>query len=166
MEFESRLIPILREGVDVIKMVLFKKLQTHLTGKYPDMSRQETKQLAGAIINDLFATPNPEEPFASFVARNLERIASEASSLASTLPELRAPLTDALRVQFLCDSREGIDSTPMLTHARELNVLILDRDVPLPKHFLDMVRTLGKAFHFLEPSHATGDAPGPKVTLH
>ena len=159
---ESRLIPIMREGVDVIKMIFFKRLQTYLGRKHADRGRQYINQLAGAIINDLFATPNAQEPFVGFVKRNRDCIAEEVNALASSFPELRVPLTDALRVQFLCDQQEGIDSTAMLTHAKDLNVLILEREVPLPKNFLDLVRTLGRGLHVLE----TGNPSGAEVTLH
>jgi hypothetical protein len=153
MELESRLVPIMREGVDVIKMIFFGKLQAHLIGKYADRNRQSINQLAGAIINDLFASPNLQEPFAGFVEQNRDCIAEEMRLLATVFPELCGPLTDALRMQFLCDSREGIDSTAMLDQARDLKVLVLERDLPLPKHFLEMVRTLGSGLRILEPKH-------------
>lgn len=153
MEFESRLVPIMREGVDVIKMIFFGRLQAYLNSKYADRNRQSINQLAGAIINDLFATPNLQEPFAGFVEQNRACIVEETRLLATVFPELCGPLTDALRVQFLCDSREGIDRTAMLNHARDLNVLVLDRDLPLPKPFLEMVRTLGSGLRILEPKN-------------
>jgi hypothetical protein len=153
MEFESRLVPIMREGVDVIKMIFFGRLQAYLNSKYADQNRQTINQLAGAIINDLFATPNLQEPFAGFVEQNRDCIVEEMHLLATVFPELCGPLTDALRVQFLCDSREGIDSTAMLNHARDLKVLVLDRDLPLPKHFLEMVRALGSGLRILEPKN-------------
>jgi hypothetical protein len=141
MELESRLVPIMREGVDVVKMIFFGKLQAYLISKYADRNRQSINQLAGAMINDLFATPNPRKPFVDFVEQNQDCIAEEMRLLATVFPELCGPLTDALRMQFLCDSREGIDSTTMLNRA------------PLPKHFLEMVRTLGSTLRFLEPNH-------------
>jgi len=153
MELESRLVPIMREGVDVIKMIFFGRLQAYLNSKYADRNRQSINQLAGAIINDLFATPNLQEPFAGFVEENRDCIVEEMHLLATVFPELCGPLTDALRVQFLCDSREGIDSTAMLNHARDLNVLVLDRDLPLPKIFLEMVRTLGSGLRILAPKN-------------
>jgi hypothetical protein len=162
MELEGRLVPILREGVEVVKMVFYKRLQAYLAGKYADRSRQDINQLAGAIINDLFATPNPEEPFASFLQQNRDCIAAEMSSLAASFPELRAPLSDALRVQFLCDAREGLDSTALLTRARQLGILVMEREVPLPKHFLEMVRSWGNAFHFLKSRGPAGEP----VTIH
>ena len=84
------------------------------------------------------------------MAQNRDCITEELRLLASVFPELLDAITDALRVQFLCDSQEGLDSTDMLTRAKELNLLVLDREVPLPKYFLEMVRTLGSSFRFLE----------------
>ncbi len=162
MEMESRLVPIMREAIDVVKMAFFQRLRTYLAGKYGDRNHQTINQLAGAIINELFATPNPQEPFAGFVAQNRDCIAEELRLMASVFPELLDAITDALRVQFLCDSQEGLDSTAMLTRARELNLLVLEREVPLPKHFLEMVRTLGSSFRFLEPGNPAGDT----VSIH
>ncbi|MFZ5994049.1 MAG: hypothetical protein ACOYU4_03540 [Thermodesulfobacteriota bacterium] len=151
MQFESKLIPIMREGVEVIKMIFFKKLKAHLSQKYPERETSFINKLSGAIINDLFGTPNPGEPFATFVKENRACIAEEMDHIAVEFEGMRIPLTDALRVQFLCDSQEGIDSSRILTHAKELHVLLVDREVPLPRHFLDLVRKLGSAFGFLVP---------------
>jgi hypothetical protein len=162
MEFESRLIPILREGVDVIKMVLFKKLKTQLACKYPEQEPTYINQLTGAIINELFGSTNTAEPFARFYQQNKSAIAKELANLASELAEMRVPLTDALRVQFLCDHQAGIDSSVMLTRARRLDVLLLDREVPLPANFLNLVRKLGIACDVLLPQNI---APG-NMQLH
>lgn len=61
-------------------------------------------------------------------------------------------MTDALRVQFLCDTLEGIDSDPVLKRARDLGILIVNREVPLPRTFMDLVRRLGVAHNLLQPS--------------
>ena len=152
MELEGQLIPILRDGVEVVKMIFFKKLKAHLARKYPDPAY--SRRLAGAIVNDLFGTPNPEEPFASFVVENRPRIDEEMAGIASNFAEMRIPLTDALRIQFLCDHQEGIDSTSALVRARELHILLVDREVPLPAQFMNLVRRLGEAFGFLaHPPH-------------
>jgi hypothetical protein len=160
MQLESRLIPILREGVDVVKMIFFKKLKTHLTQKYPARELEYINRLAGAILNDVFGTPNSSEPFASFWQQNQEAIKQELFTVASTFAEMRIPLTDALRVQFLCDHQEGVDSAATLAHAKTLKILLADREVPLPANFLNLARSLGAAFDFLVGSKAT-----PKKTL-
>jgi hypothetical protein len=148
-EFESRLIPILREGVDIIKMILFKKLKEHLSDKYIDRDAQFVSKLTGAIVNDLFGTPNTQEPFASFVEENLFFIKMEMKNLATELQEMRIPLTDALRVQFLCDSQEGVDSSAILVQAKELGILIVDREAPMPAKFMNLVRKLGSSYDLL-----------------
>lgn len=151
MQVESKLIPIMREGIDVVKMILFKKLKDRLLIKHVGRDSAFVNKLAGAMVNDLFGTPNPEASFALFVVENEDVIASEMKTIATDLQEMRIPLTDALRMQFLCDHQEGIDSTKVLTHAKELDILIVDREVPLPASFLSLVRKLGSALHILNP---------------
>ncbi len=151
MEFESKLVPIMREGVDVIKMVFFKRLKTHLSQKHGDHEPSYVNKLSGAIITELFVTPNTEESFARFTEENKMRIEEEINNIATEFKELRIPLTDALRVQVICDHQEGIDSSSILTRAKELDILLVEREIPLPKHFLNLVRKLGSSFNLLVP---------------
>ncbi len=153
MEFDSKLLPILREGVNVIKMVLFKKLQVHLTEKYPDRDKAFINKLAATVINDLFGTPNPGELFASFAAANKTIIEEELNAVAGNFEELRIPLTDALRMQVLCDHQEGVDNSSVLARAKKLNILLMDRDLPLPHSFMNLVRKLGNALGLLLPQN-------------
>ena len=145
MSDEIRLIPVLRDGIHIIQMVLFKMLRSGLEERYPSWSRTDIGRLAGALINGLFGTPNREEPFLSFAKAHAALIDEEIGRLAAEYPEMRIPITDALRVQFLCDSREGRDSEAALARARDLGILILDRDVPMPDRFMALARTLGEA---------------------
>ena len=153
MPAESKLIPILRDGVDIIKMVLYKKLNDHLSRKYQDKEKAYLKMTCGAMINALFGIENLEEPFKSFAEENKAFIQNEIAGIALELDEIRIPLTDALRVQFLCDSLEGIDSAAILSRAEELNLLISDRQVPLPKNFMNLVRKLGEKFNILHQAN-------------
>ena len=148
-EEENKLIPMMREGIDVIKMIFFKKLREKLYEKYINRDAQYITKLTGAIVNDLFGTPNKQEPFATFVEENQYFIKSEMKHLSAELQELRIPLTDALRIQFLCDSQEGIDSPAILVRAKELGILIVDREVPLPAGFMSLVRKLGSSLDLL-----------------
>lgn len=151
MEFESRLIPIMREGIDVIKMIFFRKLRSYLSKRYANEEGQYINMLAGAIINDLFGTPSTVEPFATFIEKNRARIEGEMQNIPIEFSEMKIPLTDALRIQFLCDHQEGIDSSSVLQRAKDLGILIVDREVPLPASFTSMVRKLGGAFGILMP---------------
>lgn len=159
MEIESRLIPIMREGIDIIKMVFFKKLKAHLSKKYPEKETTYIAKLTGAIINDLFGTPNTEAPYAEFANENKVLIEEEIGNIAAALPELRIPLTDALRVQFLCDAQDGIDSKSVLSRARDLQILIVDREVPLPAQFISLARKLGNTLGILLPLSQAQNRP-------
>ena len=65
---------------------------------------------------------------------------------------LRIPLTDALRIQFLCDSQEGFGNEEMLKCAKDLGILIVDRGVPLPKNFMNLVRKVGQSYGLIDPA--------------
>ena len=153
MKLENRLIPILREGIHIIKMVLFKVTRNGLAERHPHRERAFISQLTGAMINELFCTPNHEEPFLSFAITNRPLIEEELKRIADDYPELRIPLTDALRAQFLCDSQEGIENPVMLTQARDLGILITERDIPLPDHFMTLARSLGEGSRVTQQAH-------------
>lgn len=148
---ESKLIPVLRDGVNVIKMVFFLELKRHLAKAYPDWQPDEVKLLSGAVLNDLFGTPNDRDPYAGFCAAHDTTIRKELKTIAKTFENLRIPLTDALRIQFLCDDLEGIQSPAILEKARDMGILIADRQIPLPRTFMELARKLGVAYKVLAP---------------
>ncbi len=145
---ERKFIPSLREGVDVVRMIFFKKMRDHFSATLPGKEPEFYGMLAGAVMNELFGTPNPQEKFTTFVAENRELIDTELASLATNFKDLRIPLTDALRIHYLCNYQEGIDGeeVSVLARARDLGVLIEERDVPLPKGFMELVYRVGKAY--------------------
>jgi hypothetical protein len=153
MMLENKLIPVLREGIHLIKMVLFKTVRNGVAARYPHQERTFVNQLTGALINELFCTPNQEEPFLSFAVANRSLIAEELQRIAADFPALKIPLTDALRVQFLCDSQEGVDNPVLLTQARDLGILIMDRDIPLPDNFMTLARSLGEGAAVTHQGH-------------
>jgi hypothetical protein len=146
---EQTLIPVLREGVAVVKMILFKELKPYLGEKYPQRGAEFAGRLSGAVINELFGTPNPDPTFAAFAQAHRVIIHDELGLLAVRHPNLRIALTDALRIQFLCDHQEKIDSSAVLSRADELGILVVEREVPLPATFMNMVRTLGNRLNLL-----------------
>ena len=152
MEEKSRLVPILREGVNMIRMLFFRTLRDDFAGRYVNKAPDDPSKLAGAVLNELFGTVNREEGFVRFARENQSIIQDELAHLAERHENMRIPLTDALRVQFLCDSHEGVEGgEAVLTRARDLGVLIPERDVPLPRNFLALVRRLGSAAGLLVP---------------
>ena len=141
---QSKLVAVLREGVAVVQMVFFKELKQHLKKNHPQMDEARRSMLAGAITNELFGTPNPDPKFMQFWQENKAIIEQEMLGLAANLSELRRYITDALRVQVLCDNQEGKDCTDVLTYADKLGILLRERDIPLPSTFMTLVRGLGE----------------------
>jgi len=148
-KFESRLIPILRQGVGIVQAVFFKRLKEHLGTKYPENDAQFISKLAGAVVNDIFGTPNEEKPFLLFVQENRALIGKTLQEVPLAFVDMMVPLTDALRIQVLCDHQEGIDSFSILVHANNLKILLVPREIPLPASFITLVRELGKSHDLL-----------------
>ncbi len=148
---KSQLLAILREGVGLVQMILFKELRAFLGRKQEGEDRLYVSMLAGAITNELFGTQNPEQKFQLFREENRALIEQGLLGLSQDLPDLRSNITDALRVQTLCDSQEGHDSAACLTRADELGILVKDREIPLPSTFMTMIRTLGEQHGLIIP---------------
>jgi len=132
----------------VVQMVLFKELRSLLAQKYPERDTLSVAMLTGAVTNELFGSLNMEEKFQDFRRRNRAAIEQELLGLALELPGLAAPLTDALRMQALCDQaledeNKEKSNEKLLTQAAEIGLLIQERELPLPSTFMTMARTLG-----------------------
>jgi len=148
---DSRLIPILREGVAVIQMIFFKDLKLVIAKKYPALETTEQIMLTGAITNEIFGSPNKDAKFLQFHAKHRGDIEQELLAIQDELPQLINPLADALRVQVLCDKQEAIDSSAILQLANSINILPPDREVPMPSAFMETVRTLGTLYKLIVP---------------
>ena len=146
---QSRLVGALREGVSLVQMVFFKEVRTELEKSRPELDSKSRLMLAGAITNELFGTPNPEPKFVAFRNERRELIEEELNGLAQSLPHLRSYLTDALRVQALCDAQEGIDDPGVLQAAEALGLLVKERNLPLPSSFMTLVRGLGEQYQLI-----------------
>ena len=149
-KIDAKLVPVLREGIDIIKMVLFNELKPFLEKRYPERDPGDITRLTGAVVNDLFGVENMEEPFASFTKENAQVIKKEVEAIATNFDHLRIPLTDAFRIQYLFDSHEDVNSESVLEKAKNLNIILTDREVPLPGAFMSLVRSFGVAYKILE----------------
>lgn len=148
-EKQSRLIGALREGVSLVQMIFFKEIRGLLKKKHPGMEDKKRLMLAGAITNELFGTPNPEPRFVAFRQDNQAVIEAEMNGLAANLPHLCSYLTDALRVQALCDNQEGVEDPGVLQTAEALGLLVKERNLPLPSAFMTLVRGLGEQYQLI-----------------
>lgn len=148
---KSQTVAALREGVAVVQMVFFKELRCQVVKRYPDFEQKEQLMLTGAITNELFGTQNTETRFLQFRENQKAAIEQELLGLAANLAELRPYITDALRVQTLCDRHEGSDNTDILEAADKIGILLKDRDIPLPSVFMTFVRGLGEQYQLIIP---------------
>ncbi len=147
-EKKSQLIASLREGIAVVQMVLFKEMKARLTKKQP---LKNHSMLAGSITNEVFGNQNQEKKFVAFRQENLGNIELELLNLSADLPKFCENITDALRIQTLCDHQEGEDSSGTLIRAKELDILIEERETPLPSTFMTIVRLLGEEHNLIIP---------------
>ncbi len=142
---ESKLIPILREGVEVVKMVLFLKLKDHLSERC-EWEKEYKGKIIGAVVNDIFGVINPDEIFVEFARENEVQINEIMAETPEIFNELLLTLTDALRVMVLCDHQDGVDNSGILAAAQEKGLLLADRDLPMPHTFIDLARRLGSYY--------------------
>lgn len=148
---KSRLISSLREAVGLVQMILFKELRTELQKKNPKRDKTELAMLAGAITNEVFGTRNPEEKFVRFFEANRGEIEQELLGLKENYSFLCRHITDAIRIQTLCDNQEGNDSSDTLAQAKKYGYLLEERDIPLPSTFMTIIRELGKQHNLIVP---------------
>ncbi|MEJ2690092.1 MAG: hypothetical protein P8130_09110 [Deltaproteobacteria bacterium] len=150
-QFDSKLLPVLEEGVQMVKLITFRELQKILRGRYSEQDERGINFLAGALINEIFLTPNTDGPFMQFHRQHQSLINQEIRRLGDSLQKLKPLLTDAVRIQFLIDSQHGADNRALLEQAKALGVLELEREVPMPAKFIHLVRLVGQAQGLLTP---------------
>ena len=73
----SRLIAVLREGIGVVQMILYKEVKKQLARDNPDKEQTHLAMLAGAITNTVFGSSNPEKKFQDFYRSNRGTIEQE-----------------------------------------------------------------------------------------
>ena len=153
---DSKLVPVMREAVGLVHMVLYLELKGILEKKFKDDDPpRNIQRLAGAIANDIFGIyPERGEP-AKFAAAHRLEIEEGIKNIASSFPDLLPYLTDALRMQTLCDYQEGTNSLPTLLRAQALDILLEERPMPMPSTFMTMARTLGTQYGLVE--HMSAD---------
>ncbi len=159
LQVDSKVIPVMREAITTVQMVLFKVLRDSIIERYGSTSKQEQTQLAGAVVNNLFGTLPTDPAVKVYGAENRETVESELKGLATHCQDLMPFLTDALRMKTICDNQEGLHSIPSLLMAKALGLLLEDRVLPMPSTFMLSVRTLATKYGIVEPIQA---APPPE----
>ncbi len=154
-QLDNRVIPVMREAVALVQLVFFGTLKDRLAGEYEEWDQGEYRRLVGCIVNDVFGTPATDEESRRFARLHLETVETELHRMVEVVPDLLPLLTDALRMQTLCDHEEGVNSLPTLLRARALGILQEERPLPMPSTFMLAVRKLGAEQGLLEPMEAT-----------
>lgn len=158
MENESKLVPVLREGVEIVKMIAFRDLREVVSRRFPERERHYHNKLTGAAINRCFGIVNPEPTFQEFAQSESQEIDDILNCLTADLPQLRIPLTDALRIMVLCDYQEGVDNSIILSQNQDYGILLVERDLPMPHRFIELVRRIGASLGLVIPPLPAGEA--------
>ena len=159
---DNKVIPVMREAIMTVHMVLFKVLRHNLHDRYVDQVAPFHAHLAAAVIHNLFGTHSEDAAVADFSSRNRELVERELRELAVHCTELLPILTDTLRMKTICDNQQGVHSIPSLLMAKALGLLQEDRPLPLPSIYMLQVRTLAASQGLIEPMQAVppdADAP-------
>ena len=126
-------------------------MREHLRKQQVERDNEDVVRLTAAAVNTFFGAENEDAAYKAFVQANRKHIDETLSSVATELATLQIPLTDALRTMVMCDFQEdGRDSSALLQRAQEVGILLVDRNLPLPNHFIALVRRLGQAKGILQ----------------
>jgi hypothetical protein len=154
-EFDSKIVPVMREAIVMVQMILYRRLKEDVQTRYQDWSDQEKIWIAGAVVNNLFGTEAADPDVNAFARQQRELIEQELRELKTRVSDLIPYLTDALRMQTICDNHEGIHSIPCLLMARELDLLDEERVLPMPSTFMIAVRRIGAEYGLVEAMEST-----------
>jgi len=158
LPFDSKLIPVLREAIVMVQMVLFRRLKEQISQKHQNLQAQEQNWLAGTVVSNLYGSSVASEAEALEFTRQHREVIEQELRLLHTHTQYLVPyLTDSLRMQAICDQYEGKTSLPCLVLAQELGLLLADLALPLPSTFMSSVRELGAAqglVEIMQPSTA------------
>ena len=149
--FDAKIIPVMREAIATVQMILFQRLKDNISQRYSDHSEENNIRLAGAVVNNLYGSDALDPQVNLFARNHRELIEEELRELSLRLVELIPHITDSLRMQTLCDNHEGIHSIPCLLLAKELGLLDEERELPMPSTFMLSVRKLGAESGLVKP---------------
>jgi len=154
-DFDPKIVPVMREAIVMVQMILYRRLKEDVQKRYQDWSDKEKQWLAGAVINNLFGTEAADPEVNVFAREHRELIEQELRELKERSADLIPHITDALRMQTICDNHEGVHSIPCLLLAKELGLFDQDRVLPMPSTFMIAVRKLGAEYGLVEEMEST-----------
>ncbi len=159
--FDSKLIPVMREAVLTVQMVLYRSVKENMATRFADWPADKQGWLAGAVVNNLFGVEALDPGVTEFARAHRQLVEEELRLLSENHADLIPFVTDALRMQTICDNQEGIHSLGSLLMARELGILRQERPLPLPSTFMLSVRNLAAAHGIIEKVEAATPPEDP-----
>ena len=153
---KKRLAKKMISGVDTVRLVLYKVLTDEFSKKYQEKVEEFYKTLAGATVNEIFG--NHTEASQITFDENRKIIVGEIKNLGTKYPELKRPITDAIRVliqaSFMLSGKLPENQESIFKNAMERGVFIKGGEKPEPNTFLEMTEELGKQYgNFLRQSN-------------
>lgn len=158
---DTKLIPVMREAVVMVQMILYRRLEENIRARRTDLADGEHRKLAGAVVNNLFGTQPEDEAVIVYGRENRDLVEEELRQLAGRVTKLIPFLTDALRMKTICDNQEGVHSIPSLLIAKELGILQEERSLPMPSTFMMSTRNLAVAEGLVKPMKAASPSEEP-----
>ncbi len=156
--FDAKIIPVMREAITTVQMILFQRLKESISQRYSEnsnYSEEDNIRLAGAVVNNLYGSEAVDPQVNLFARHHRQLIEEELRGLRNQMTELIPHITDSLRMQTLCDNHEGVHSIPCLLLAKELGLLEEKRTLPMPSTFMLSVRKLGAESGLVKPLKST-----------
>ncbi|MFC1613694.1 hypothetical protein ACFL5K_00180 [Gemmatimonadota bacterium] len=137
----------LAQGLEIVLVVLHKRLADHFRIKYPEQKGAFADSLATAVLNELFARKKAGSETAGFAGEKRSLIEDTLSSLAQDFPELCGEITLALYVRGILDEPLDKNSRALFERATRLGIFREDVNIPQPdeylKHAVELARSSG-----------------------
>ena len=137
----------LAQGLEIILVVIHKRLAEHFRRKYPSADKSLSDRLASAVLKDLFPRKGVDPKAGEFDRENRRLIEESLASLAEDVPELCKEITMALYVLGIVDEPLGEDTRALFQRATELGIFSAEVTIPQPgeflKHALELARSSG-----------------------
>lgn len=135
------------QGVDIVKLILYKVLTEDYSNIYKNKDEDYCNDLAAASVNEIFNSHN--EKTSIFFNNNKENIVNGIIYLGKKHPDLKRPITDALRVfvqanWMLSGNSKYYSDLKVFQNAIDRGLFIKGGDPPEPASFLEMVEELAK----------------------
>jgi hypothetical protein len=140
-------------GVDIVRLVLYKVFIDDYSKIYNDKGMPYCKSLAAASVNEIFNSHN--EKTEGFFNKNKDIIVNGIISLGKNHPDLKRPITDALRVfvqasWMLSGNTKYYSDLTIFQKAMDRGIFIAGGEHPEPKPFLEMVEKLARKYNLFK----------------